>query len=80
MSFMRKPRRCVSELVIRVVILVAQSELSNMEQITEIYQPMPDNMIRVHSGRGKRLEVLADYKGEDHFMVRLTNAEAGRLA
>jgi hypothetical protein len=42
---------------------------------------MPDNLIRVHSGDGgKRLEVLANYKEEDHFLVRLTNAEAGRLA
>lgn len=41
---------------------------------------MPDNMIRVHSGGGKRLEVLADYKEESHFLVCLTDAEVGRLA
>lgn len=52
-----------------------------MEQVTELYQPMPDNMIRVHSGdSGKRLEVLADYKEENHFLVRLTNPEADWLA
>lgn len=52
-----------------------------MAQVTEVYQPMPDNMIRVHSGDGgKRLEVLADYKEESHFLVRLTNSDAGRLA
>lgn len=52
-----------------------------MEQVTKVYQPMPDNLIRVHSGGGgKRLEVLAGYKEESHFLVRLTDAEASRLA
>jgi hypothetical protein len=52
-----------------------------MERVTEVYQPMPDNIIRVRSGDGRKtLEVLADYKDGDHFSVRLNNAEADWLA
>lgn len=52
-----------------------------MEQVAEVYQPMPDNLIRIHTeGDDKKLEVLADYKDERHFTVRLTNSEADRLA
>ena len=48
-----------------------------MSQCVEVYQPMPDNLIRIQNeGGGKRVEVLADYKDEDHFSVRLTGTEA----
>jgi hypothetical protein len=47
----------------------------------EVYQPMPDNLIRIHvESGGKKVEVLADYKSEDHFSVRLTNSESHWLA
>jgi hypothetical protein len=53
---------------------------SAMEKF-ELYQPRPDNLIRIHvESDGKKLEVLADYKSEDHFSVRLTNSEANSLA
>ena len=52
-----------------------------MEQFTEVYQPMPDNIIRVHIGDGsKKLELLASNKEKSHFSVRLTYSEAERLA
>ena len=52
-----------------------------MAQLVEVYQPMPDNLIRVHVGDGiKRFEVLASYKEESHFSVRLTNSEADWVA
>lgn len=52
-----------------------------MERVTEVYQPMPDNIIRVRSGDGgKTVEALAGYKDEGHFSVRLNNAEADWLA
>jgi hypothetical protein len=52
-----------------------------MERIAEVYQPMPNDIIRVHIGDGsKKLEVLASYKEESHFSVHLTNSEADRLA
>jgi hypothetical protein len=42
---------------------------------------MPDNLIRIQNeGDGKRVQVLADYKDEDHFSVRLTGTEADWLA
>lgn len=48
-----------------------------MEQFAEVYQPMPDNIIRIHTGNdSKKLEVLASYKDESHFSVRLTNSKA----
>lgn len=48
-----------------------------MNQPVEVYQPMPDNLIRIHTeGDDKKLEVLADYKDEKHFTVRLTGSEA----
>jgi hypothetical protein len=51
-----------------------------MEQFVEVYQPMPDNIIRIHVESGsKKLEVLAGYKSEDHFSVRLTNSESDWL-
>ena len=52
-----------------------------MGELVEVYQPMPDNIIRIHSGDGgKTLEVLASYKEERHFSVRLNTAEADWLA
>jgi regulation of enolase protein 1 (concanavalin A-like superfamily) len=52
-----------------------------MEQIAEVYQPMPDNIIRIHISDGsKKLEVLASYKEESHFSVSLTNSKADWLA
>jgi hypothetical protein len=52
-----------------------------MEPFVEVYQLMPDNIIRVHiADGGKQMEVLADYKEERHFSVRLTNSEADWLA
>jgi hypothetical protein len=52
-----------------------------MSQCVEVYQPMPDNLIRIQNeGGGKRVEILADYKEEDHFSVCLTATEADWLA
>jgi tartrate dehydratase beta subunit/fumarate hydratase class I family protein len=52
-----------------------------IEQVLEVYQPMPDNIIRVYIGDGsKKLEVLASYKEESHFSVSLTNSKAEWLA
>ncbi|HEV2800378.1 MAG TPA: hypothetical protein VGW12_07770 [Pyrinomonadaceae bacterium] len=52
-----------------------------MEQVVEVYQLMPDNIIRIHTGEtGKKIEVLADYKKEKHFSARLTFSEANWLA
>jgi hypothetical protein len=40
---------------------------SVMSQPVKVYQSMPDNLIVIHtSDDGKMLEVLADYKNEDH--------------
>lgn len=52
-----------------------------MENLIEIYQPMPDNMIQVHISDGiKKLEIFANYKNEKRFSVVLTNSEANWLA
>lgn len=52
-----------------------------MNQPVEVYQPMPDNLIRVHAGEDvKELEVLAEYKDGAYFSVRLTVPEANWVA
>lgn len=52
-----------------------------MCQHVEVYQPMPENIIRIRSaGNVKTLEVFADYKEERHFSARLNNIEADWLA
>ena len=52
-----------------------------MEQFVEVYQPMPDNIIRIHTdSESKKVEVFASYKDESNFSVCLTHPEADWLA